>query len=585
MRVESLGFDLPELDSNPFSAIPLEGEKSELYVGRTDIRNRLAQYIKFCSTRRILMVGDLGSGRTSLLRCSALEAPKSVHIDHISAANPGESLLQRIYSELIDYDLPKNPLELIKRMVDYSQTFTESLPLIVIDTPNVEDNVLLVALSDVLPSLERLRAVIVVVVESRQRMNISEHVMHSFDKIETLHPLSVDEVQALIEKRIASVTNNNFTLSLDHAKTIHEKTGGLPLEVIKFMRDAIDNFRSSGENGFSTTNLPLTVNDRVEPSTPVEQVENDVEHQSSDIIDASIPWEQRESPTDVLTIETDSNLFDFDLDLDGLSESQQLDTPVEDFAYSAKPDTDEVIMTDERAKPVIDAGAFGGLLGRTREYVKTEKKEPEEMVNQPTNDGTELWVSKEMVEPEERMDFEEHNSAELIHDEVGFDLTTDMEPEDDYAIDEGLDGLNSHSESVIHPTEISTIISLLSKLVKPQDSQPQRSGNNFIQSLLNLRKDKFSEKVDYPLDPLALSSLTANESYILSIAKVRKYSPSDKEILAHLEVKRPRLSQISNKLLKSGILNARMKGRSRYYELTQSAKAQLIAWGVMESDA
>ena len=79
-----------------------------------------------------------------------------MHIDHISAANPGESLLQRIYSELIDYDLPKNPLELVKRMVDYSQTFTESLPLIVIDTPNVEDNVLLVALSDVLPSLERL---------------------------------------------------------------------------------------------------------------------------------------------------------------------------------------------------------------------------------------------------------------------------------------------------------------------------------------------------------------------------------------------------------------------------------------------
>ena len=529
MRVESLGFDLPRLDSNPFSAIPLEGEKSELYVGRTDIRNRLAQYIKFCSTRRILMVGDLGSGRTSLLRCLALEAPKSVHIDHISAANPGESLLQRIYSELIDYDLPKNPLELIKRMVDYSQTFTESLPLIVIDTPNVEDNVLLVALSDVLPSLERLRAVIVVVVESRQRMNISEHVMHSFDKIETLHPLSVDEVQALIEKRIASATKNNFTLSLDHARTIHEKTGGLPLEVIKFMRDAIDNFRSSGDNGFSTTNLPLTVNDRVEPSTPVEQVENDIEHQSSDIIDASIPWEQRESPTDVLTIETDSNLFDFDLDLDGLSESQQLDTPVEDFAYSAKPDTDEVIMTDERAKPVIDAGAFGGLLGRTREYVKTEKKEPEEMVNQPTNDGTELWVSKEMVEPEERMDFEEHNSAELIHDEVGFDLPNDIEPEDDYALDEGLDGLNSHSESVINPTEISTIISLLSKLVKPQDSQPQRRGNNFIQSLLNLRENKFSEKVDYPLDPLALSSLTANESYILSIAKVRKYSPSDRK--------------------------------------------------------
>ena len=40
-----------------------------------------------------------------------------------------------------------------------------------------------------------------------------------------------------------------------------------------------------------------------------------------------------------------------------------------------------------------------------------------------------------MVEPEERMDFEEHNSAELIHDEVGFDLRSDIEPEDDYSLD------------------------------------------------------------------------------------------------------------------------------------------------------
>ena len=172
MRVDGLGFDLPNLTSNPFSAIPLEGSKSDLYVGRLDIRRRLAQHIKFRSTRRILMAGDLGSGRTSLLRCSALEAPVSVHIDHISASNPLESILQRMYSELVGYDFPSNTVELVKKMVDYSHTFSGSLPLIVIDTPNVEDSVLYVALRDVLPALERLQAVIVVVVESKQRMNM-----------------------------------------------------------------------------------------------------------------------------------------------------------------------------------------------------------------------------------------------------------------------------------------------------------------------------------------------------------------------------------------------------------------------------
>ena len=243
MRVDGLGFEIPNLSSNPFSAMPLEGSKSELYVGRLDIRGRLSQHIKFRSTRRILMVGDLGSGRTSLLRCSALEAPVSVHIDHISASNPHDSLLQRMYSELVGYDFPANTVQLVNKMVDYSQTFTESLPLIVIDTPNVDDSVLFVALRDVLPALERLQAVIVVVVESKQRMNLQDSVLHSFDSVETLSQLSVDEVQALIEKRISSVSNDEYKLELHHARAIHEKTGGLPLEVVKFMRDAIDNYR------------------------------------------------------------------------------------------------------------------------------------------------------------------------------------------------------------------------------------------------------------------------------------------------------------------------------------------------------
>ena len=80
-------------------------------------------------------------------------------------------------------------------------------------------------------------------VESKQRMNLQDSVLHSFDSVETLSQLSVDEVQALIEKRISSVSNDEYKLELHHARAIHEKTGGLPLEVVKFMRDAIDNYR------------------------------------------------------------------------------------------------------------------------------------------------------------------------------------------------------------------------------------------------------------------------------------------------------------------------------------------------------
>ena len=96
-----------------------------------------------------------------------------------------------------------------------------------------------------------------------------------------------------------------------------------------------------------------------------------------------------------------------------------------------------------------------------------------------------------------------------------------------------------------------------------------------------MSEDRYSDKTDYTLNAAVLSSLNASESYVVSIAKDRKYSPSDKDMLKHLEIKRPRLSQISNRLLKSGILNVRIKGRSRYFELTQDARAQLIAWGLI----
>ena len=581
MRVDGLGFDLPNLTSNPFSAIPLEGSKSDLYVGRLDIRRRLAQHIKFRSTRRILMAGDLGSGRTSLLRCSALEAPVSVHIDHISASNPLESILQRMYSELVGYDFPSNTVELVKKMVDFSHTFSGSLPLIVIDTPNVEDSVLYVALRDVLPALERLQAVIVVVVESKQRMNIPESVLHSFDNVETLSILSVDEVQALVEKRISSVSDEDFSLDFENAQAIHSKTGGLPLEVVKFMRDAIDNYRMNDSVSNQQYKPLVSQNDAVEIQVQEPELQNNqdlIEDNDSEIIDASVPWNERDSENKSSTFQAPTNLFDFDLDLDGLSESQQSDKPVEDLAYSANPDTEEIIIADSKPRPKINAGAFGGLLGRTRDFEEMEKNEPEEMVNQHNNHGTELWVSKEMIEAEEKVEFEEHNSAELIYDEIG------LEDDEDELNTPALDEFSSIPESQYDSLAIQKIMSLLSNLVSQASQQKAQPSDNFLDSLLNFSQKRFGEKIDYPLNPTVLSSLNSSESYVLSIAKVRKYSPSDKEILEHLGIKRPRLSQISNKLLKSGILNARMKGRSRYYELTQSAKAQLIAWGIIGGD-
>ena len=106
--------------------------------------------------------------------------------------------------------------------------------------PTVEDGILSVALRDVMPSLERLNAVIVVVIEPKQKTSIPDSVMHSFADVETLSPLSADEIKELVERRIDTVSQVEFKLSTTLAREIFQGTAGSPYEVVKLMRDIVD---------------------------------------------------------------------------------------------------------------------------------------------------------------------------------------------------------------------------------------------------------------------------------------------------------------------------------------------------------
>ena len=56
--------DLPSMDKNPFHTMPLESSDSDLLVGRNHLLTVLSQYMQFRSNRRILLLGEHGSGRT-----------------------------------------------------------------------------------------------------------------------------------------------------------------------------------------------------------------------------------------------------------------------------------------------------------------------------------------------------------------------------------------------------------------------------------------------------------------------------------------------------------------------------------------
>ena len=603
MRVKGLQIDFPVLRGNPFSTSPLETGQKSLYVGRLDIRGRISRHINFRSNRRLLLVGEMGSGRTSLLRCSASEAPVYVHIDHISASNPAHSLLENLYSELIDYDIPKSRNELVHKIVEASRTYESKIPLIVIDMPTVETSVMTVALRDALPSLERLQAVIVVVVEPKQRSNLPDSILHSFASIETLEPLSVDEVKVLVEKRVSSATSQEFKLSTEDAQNLHSMSGGKPSEVIRYMRDSIDqslHSDSSEQNYYAAENNVFSSNLEVKEKHEIhnqpdlnslteESHESLIDSQESEIIDASIPWQQREKieDTSIPSVEV-SEIFGFDLDLEELSDSKLEDEPLEELTFSATPDSEEIIIADSNPRPSINAGTFNALLGRTRDFSSEKDGDTEEMIKDNDSKGAELWVSKDLIEPVKiEMDYSEEESATLIHDEIGLpelDLEQTIDFDDvvneyqEIEENDDIDKIQSNNYEQISP-----LIKVLHDLLVMNISSDKVSSNpnKLAEALSNMRREKQGEKQDFTLNPLVLSSLSNSESYVVSIAQQRRFSPSDKEILTELKIKRPRLSQISNRLLKSGILNVRTVGRSRFFELTQAARAQLTAWGLI----
>ena len=90
---ETHAYGLPYLDENPFSIRPLEAGESGKLVGREDAFNRLQSFLRLRSARRIMLLGPLGSGRTSLVRCLKPYAGASATIDHLPAQSPATSLL------------------------------------------------------------------------------------------------------------------------------------------------------------------------------------------------------------------------------------------------------------------------------------------------------------------------------------------------------------------------------------------------------------------------------------------------------------------------------------------------------------
>lgn len=583
----------------------------------------MAQYIQFKSPRRILLSGEMGSGRSSLLRCLSNHAPKSVHIDHISQKDSALCLLRDIYAQLTGTEAPIGWSQVAEKLVEASNVHLQSLPLIVIDAQHVEMTLLSDALRAASATLNRVRCVLVVVIETMQKAQFPEQLLHIFDSDFYLEPLTINEVQALVERRVISVSNESFTLPFEDARHLREKSGGNPASLIRLMRNAVD--ASRDPNSFAANNQILSMpetnplldsmdrsyekheilaeQDGVEgdeekitmdsmfnifdsPSQEVSEAPVD-----SDYIDASIPWTQRETLRDEEDhVKIIDNVLGFDLNLEQLDEEKSSDADLPELPYKALPQTPEFVAGAEDRQPTVVNGAFSGLVGRLRDG--RGAPDPEEQT------GAELWLSEGTDSlpslPPTPMDDGIEESATLIHDEIGL-----FEPEFAPEVAEGSHSIAEltppsenppHIDSDLPNHDVDALATALQTFLMAMTSDSKTSQDNgrqraFIHALAGLQHKPTENLEEYNLDVTLLSNLSANEMAVLAVAQQRKFSPSDNELLSDLKVKRSRLSQICGRLLKGGVLNARTSGRQRLYTMTSTARAQLEAWGVRGGEA
>ena len=522
---------IPPLKSNPFSAKPLESRQQSLFVGRRDIILELSRLIRSKSPRIMILVGERGSGRTSLIQCLAPHSPKHYSHTLFPEIEPSKRLLEELYANIVDFEIPLLTNVLVEQLISSVNASNGELPLITFDyggTPGGNTKEVFQRLSQV---LRRLNTLTIVALTPTQLSAWPEELINEFDKVVELQPLSFDEIADLVKSRIKPEIRGNWTPPSKLIELVQDRTGGKVQEVVRLMRDIVEYLRGGGlaneeiilllenlEIGGINEESKIEEYEYIEPDNGISEGQGEV---------------------------------DQDLEEDYYNEPEIEKIDLEEEEKEEEPEIEKYEETNEieQYSQEYVGGPFGRLAMRNKEAMKE--------VPRIESNQFEMDVNEVNTQPEP----------------PSLEAAQIQTPETSLWIAEGID--SQFVENMQTLDEEPTI---------QKNEQHNLSDNegNFLSRLNNLNPNSDTRSVsEFPLQPNHLRNLDYRESILIDLAAKREFSPSDEELKNKLDVGRSRISQICTPLLKSGILVARISGRSRYYTLSSSAKSQLIAWGVI----
>ena len=527
---------LPHMRANPFSAKPIEPTEFELLVGRTELMSDLRQHLRFGSPRTMILLGERGSGRTSLLQALSNLSSTSYPFTFYPEVNPAQTLLNEMYCRIAGYDTPSSTNTLVEEMVAKLQGFTGDLPLISFDFPGVSGVELAQVFERLTPVLGRLRALVIVALTPAQLSAWSDNLQMQFDITEPLSDFDVKTARALIDHRMRKVSNEAWSIHQSILEQSIAQTGGRPALLVRHLRDLID-----AERGASTSftrknemleamNLePNDAKNRMPPAAePLEPL--DIESEPPGEPDAEFDWDipemepdvEEEFPDEMVEpeLEQDEQKSEFELPAFEIEEEPAVEDDSGGAILQMEPGTEP---------PAVSQHGFGGLAQRHR--TASVEIGLENALRPKSSGPMAAKPDPTMRMPEELPHLESEESTYWVADTL-------PEP-----------------EPLPEPTPV-------------MDPVVAKSIGE------SLRKDKPTlSSTTLPLDFERVSALSDAEISIVEASIAREVSPSDAALQAYLSVGRPRLSQIFNGLHKAGILSVRKKGRTRLFRISNQAKA------------
>ena len=241
--------DLPSVRGNPFDNRPIEASRSHDLVGQQKILHRWRDHIHSGSPRMIFLVGDPGSGRTSIINTISSQTPKKYIGQYLSGADDKvRTVLHEIVTHFGTFEPITNMNQLSQKLVSMFDEEKGPLPLIALDYPSqaIDMNDFLSRIS---PILSRLRAMIIVSLTESQFLDLNVGLKETFDEPDRIKNFTKKEIQEMVNNRMRLKSKEKWMINSIILDSIYSSTGGNPRDVIRILKRLVDEKRDLGCHG------------------------------------------------------------------------------------------------------------------------------------------------------------------------------------------------------------------------------------------------------------------------------------------------------------------------------------------------